>query len=188
MTPRSAATNDWGYGTNKRVALNYPNAVRGIHVSAGADPPVLSPPLTEAETAYRASVVRGQAAEGGYMHLHDTEPQTLALSLADSPVDLASWIVEKFHGWSGHDLGLPETFHYGMLLDTLMIRWATQSIGSSIRQHHKVKGDHLCLRFQCRGAEQRHQEPNFPRFALPAYPDSLSSNSCCVPPDGRSSD
>ena len=132
-----ASGTDIGAGIATRLALNYPDSLRGIHVSAVADPPVVSPPLTEAETDYRASVARWQAGEGGYMHLHDTKPQTLAFALADSPVGLASWIVEKFHGWSGHGGDLLETFPHDMLLDNLMIYWATQSIGSSIRSYYE---------------------------------------------------
>jgi microsomal epoxide hydrolase len=37
-------------------------------------------------------------------------PQTLAFALADSPVGLASWILEKFYFWSDHGDDLLSTF------------------------------------------------------------------------------
>jgi hypothetical protein len=36
----------------------------------------------------------------GYNYLQSTKPQTLAYSLADSPVSLLAWIYEKLHDWS----------------------------------------------------------------------------------------
>ena len=121
-----------------RLALKHPDAVRGIHIASVADP-VLTPaslPLTDAETAYQARAARWEAEEGAYEHLHHTRPQTLAFALADSAVGLASWIVEKFHSWSDHDDDLLRTFPADMLLDTLMVYWATGTIGSSMRSYH----------------------------------------------------
>ncbi len=99
-----ACGTDIGAGVATRLALRHPDVVRGIHLAAVADPP--SPPdptaLTDAETAYLARSAQWEAEEGTYEHVHYTRPQTLAFALADSPVGLASWIVEKFHSWSEH--------------------------------------------------------------------------------------
>ena len=65
-----------------------------------------------------------------------TRPQTLAFALADTPVGLASWIVEKFYVWSDHGADLRGSFSFDMLLDNLMIYWATNTIGSSIRYYY----------------------------------------------------
>jgi len=129
---------DIGAGLATRLALKHPKCVQGIHVSAVVDPPVTpqSPPLSEAERAYRASAETWEAEEGAYEHVHYTKPQTLALALADSPVGLASWIVEKYHGWSDHGPDLLATFPADMLLDTLMMYWATGTIGSSMRLYY----------------------------------------------------
>ena len=133
-----ASGTDIGAGTARRLALKHPAALRGIHVSAVADLPLTprSPPLTEAEIAYRARAATWEADEGAYEHLHYTKPQTLAFALNDSPVGLASWIVEKFHAWSDHGPDLLATFPADMLLDNLMIYWATQTIGSSMRHYY----------------------------------------------------
>ena len=134
-----AAGTDIGAGVATHLARKHSAAVRGIHVSAVADPPLTSasPPLTEAETAYRERAARWAAEEGAYEHLHYTRPQTLAFALADTPVGLASWIVEKFHAWSEHGEDLRQTFPPDMLIDNLMIYWTSGTIGSSMRYYYE---------------------------------------------------
>jgi microsomal epoxide hydrolase len=133
-----ASGTDIGAGVARRLALKNPRAVRGIHISAVADPPLTasSPPVTAAEVAYRARAAQWEAEEGAYEHVHYTRPQTLAFALNDSPAGLASWIVEKYYAWSDHGADLLHTFPADMLLDTVMIYWATQTIGSSMRAYY----------------------------------------------------
>lgn len=133
-----ASGTDIGAGVATRLALKHPTMVRGIHISAVADPPLTpaSPPLTDAEKAYRARAAQWEADEGAYEHVHYTKPQTLAFALADSPVGLASWILEKFHSWSDHSADLFQTFPADLLLDNLMVYWSTNCIGSSMRYYY----------------------------------------------------
>jgi len=135
-----AAGTDIGAGVATRLALKYPHAVRGIHLSAVKDPPLTaaSPPLTAAERTYQAQARRWDAEEGAYEHLHYTRPQTLAFGLMDSPVGLASWIVEKFYAWSdgGAQEDLFDRFPLELLIDNLMIYWASETIGSSMRYYY----------------------------------------------------
>jgi pimeloyl-ACP methyl ester carboxylesterase len=150
-----ASGTDIGAGVATRLALKYPGAVRGIHIASVVDPPLTaaSPPLTEAEKEYKARSARWEAEEGAYEHLHCTRPQTLAFALADSPVGLASWIVEKFYFWSDHGDDLLSTFPPEMLIDNLMIYWATETIGSSMRLYYDHRhfraplktGDHVSV-------------------------------------------
>jgi len=156
---------DIGAGVARQLALAYPQAVQGIHIASVIDPP-LAPDavLTDDERAYRASAARWEAEEGAYEHVHYTRPQTLALGLADSPAGLASWIVEKFHAWSDHDGDLLRVFPAEMLLDTLMIYWATDSIGSSVGLYY----DHAHFRPRA-AAASRVEVPT----ALCAWPKDL---------------
>ena len=133
-----ASGTDIGAGVARHLALKHPDAVRGIHVSAVADLPLTSgsPPLTADEIAYQARAAAWEASEGAYEHVHYTKPQTLAFALADSPVGLASWIIEKYHAWSDHGSDLLQTFPADMLLDTVMVYWATNTIGSSLRAYY----------------------------------------------------
>ncbi len=134
-----ASGTDIGAGIATRLGLRYPDAVRGIHIATVVDPPLTetSPPCTEAERAYQARVALWQAEEGAYAHQHATKPQTLAFALADTPAGLASWIVEKFHAWGDHGDAMQAAFPFDMLIDTLMIYWLTETIGSSIRTYYE---------------------------------------------------
>jgi microsomal epoxide hydrolase len=145
-----AAGTDIGAGVATRLALKHPEVVRGIHVSAVVDPPVVTGALSDAELAYRAQGAAWEAAEGAYEHVHYTKPQTLAFALADSPVGLASWIGEKFHAWSEHGADLFATFPAEMLIDTLMVYWATETIGSSMRVYY----DHAHFRGALRAGDR----------------------------------
>lgn len=148
-----ASGTDIGAGVAARLALRHPGAVQGIHVSAVVDPPLTAPSrkLTEAEEAYKTHAARWEAEEGAYEHLQYTRPQTLAFALADTPAGLASWIVEKFYFWSDHGDDLLQTFPLDMLIDNLMVYWATGTIGSSMRYYYDSRhfrppfrtGDHV---------------------------------------------
>ncbi|MHA6203531.1 epoxide hydrolase family protein [Dyella soli] len=150
-----AAGTDIGAGVATRLALKHPDSVMGIHISTVVDPPLTatSAPLSDGEKAYLASASRWEAEEGAYEHLQMTRPQTLAFALADSPTGLASWIVEKYYFWSDHGQDLLQTFPLDMLIDNLMIYWATGTIGSSMRyyydsRHFRPKlqaGDHVSV-------------------------------------------
>lgn len=132
---------DIGAGVATRMALAYPDAVLGLHIAAVVDPPLdaASPPLTDAERAYQERVRQWSAEEGAYLHLQATRPQTLAYALNDTPVGLASWILEKFRYWSDAGPDLWAVFPREMLLDNITIYWATQTIGSSMRLYYEAR-------------------------------------------------
>ena len=132
---------DIGAGVATRMALAYPDAVRGLHISAVVDPPLAdtAAPLTDQERAYQQQVAKWSADEGAYLHLQATRPQTLAYALNDSPVGLASWIVEKFRYWSDAGPDLWAVFPLEMLVDNLNLYWSTQTIGSSMRLYYESR-------------------------------------------------
>lgn len=132
---------DIGAGVATRMALAYPDAVRGLHISAVVDPPLdaASAPLTDEERAYQQQVQTWSADEGAYLHLQATRPQTVAYALNDSPVGLASWILEKFRYWSDAGRDLWDVFPRDMLLDNINLYWSTQTIGSSMRLYHETR-------------------------------------------------
>lgn len=74
----------------------------------------------------------------GYLHMHATKPQTLALALSASPVALASWLLEKFHGWDG---GLPVE----KKIDMLTWYWLTNRGGSLRVYRDLMSSDRLPL-------------------------------------------
>ncbi|MFA4938860.1 epoxide hydrolase family protein [Brevundimonas sp.] len=94
------AGTDIGSGVATRIALRHPHRVLGLHVSSVAPKPgnPEGGPVTPAEIDYEARVALWSREEGAYQALQSTRPQTLAFGLADSPVGLASWIIEKMRG------------------------------------------------------------------------------------------
>lgn len=62
----------------------------------------------------------------------------------DSPVGLASYIIEKFITWTNpawknlDDGGLTQKFSYTGLLDNVMIYWVTRSITTSVRLYSET--------------------------------------------------
>lgn len=64
-----------------------------------------------------------------------TKPQTLAYALTDSPVGLAAWIVDRFHGWCDCDGNLESSFTKDELLTNITIYWTTGTAASSVRNY-----------------------------------------------------
>ena len=133
------AGTDVGSGVATRIALRHPERILALHVSAVAPKPDRAgdPRATAAEEAYVRRAAAWTRDEGGYQAIQSSKPQTLAFGLADSPAGLASWIVEKFHGWTDCDGDLLSVWPIEALIDNLMIYWATNTIGSSVRYYYE---------------------------------------------------
>lgn len=121
-----AQAGDWGSVVTSWLALQQPQAVKAIHLNMLALRPHLdatTPPLDEAEQAWIATTKKRLAAEGGYQQIQGTKPQSLAYGLTDSPIGLAAWIVEKFHGWPGASADQPPPFDMDRLITNIMLYW-----------------------------------------------------------------
>ncbi|CAG7836555.1 unnamed protein product [Allacma fusca] len=83
----------------------------------------------------------------GYLHFQATKPDTIGPALSNSPLGLASYILEKFGVWTHsenvkkEDGGLSESFTLDELLDNVMIYWVTNSIGTSMRLYKEALSD-----------------------------------------------
>ncbi|KAF9266802.1 alpha/beta-hydrolase [Marasmius fiardii PR-910] len=95
---------DWGHAVARVISSIYgPRHAKAWHtnVLVGSPPESGSPETyTEAEKAgldrWKWFTEKGT----GYMHEHNTQPQTIGYSLADSPVGLLAWIYEKLVNWT----------------------------------------------------------------------------------------
>jgi len=135
---------DWGASVSTWLAFRFPEQVAGVHLNfiPGSFLPPLGPgqpPLTPEETAFRTMAAAWLDAEAGYGHIQGTKPQTLAAALADSPVGLASWIVEKFRAWSDCGGEVERAFSLDDLLTNISIYWFTNTIGSSMRLYRESR-------------------------------------------------
>jgi pimeloyl-ACP methyl ester carboxylesterase len=139
---------DIGAGIAMRMGLREPGAVIGVHLNFasflfedGADEAPDGP-----GARYDARRQAWSREEGGYLHVHATRPQTLGYALADSPVGMAAWMVEKFHAWTDRSatggavpVGLDE------ILTNLSVYWFSETITSSMRMYKESAADPLVL-------------------------------------------
>jgi pimeloyl-ACP methyl ester carboxylesterase len=116
------------------LGVDQPQVVRAIHINMMGLRPYTgegSAPLAPEEKEWLEIARRRLRQESGYQVIQGTKPQTLSFGLNDSPIGLAAWIVEKFHGWSDGSTGVPP-FTSEQLITNVMVYWLTQSIYSSI--------------------------------------------------------
>lgn len=132
-----AAGGDMGSTISKSLANQYPSLVSAIHITDVGYPngqedwSTMSAP----EQAFGGFIQQWFFTEGAFNLLQSTKPQTLGYALNDSPVGLASWIIEKFHGWSGKPENPDDYYTKDELITNIMIYWITQTINTSIRTY-----------------------------------------------------
>jgi len=127
----AAHGSDLGAGVTGWLARDYPANVAGIHLAT----PGLAVPAdrrSAAEERFANAVARWTIEEGGYMYEHATKPATLAAALSDSPAGLAAWIGEKVVAWSSERADGVPAFDRDLLLSTLTLYWATNTIATSL--------------------------------------------------------
>jgi len=82
--------------------------------------------------------------ESGYLHLQATKPDTIGIALANTPIGLAAYILEKFSTWTNSnyrslpDGGLTERYSMDALFDNVMIYYLTNSIATSQRLYYEA--------------------------------------------------
>jgi pimeloyl-ACP methyl ester carboxylesterase len=126
------AGGDGGSVIAQILAIDHPESVLGIHLTDlgwhvyGQDPSEL--PKSERKWLEDGS----KNPDGAYALVQMTRPRSLAAGLNDSPVGLASWIVDRFHSWCDFEHELDEVVSKDDLLTNVMLYWVTQTIGSSV--------------------------------------------------------
>ncbi len=130
---------DQGALVQQQIGLRYPQHVIGIH-RTGITPFIRPLPenLSEAETIYQQKVAAWALQETAYATLQSLRPETLTPALADSPVGLASWIMEKFQRWGDCTSDMDTYFGRDKLLDNISLHWFTGSGAASIRLYHEA--------------------------------------------------
>lgn len=132
-----AAGGDIGSTISKSLANQFPSQVTAIHLTDVGYPNGREDwsVMSEPEQKFGQFIQQWFFREGAFSLLQSTKPQTLGYGLNDSPVGLASWIIEKFHAWSGQPENLDDHFSKDELITNVMIYWVTQTINSSIRTY-----------------------------------------------------
>ena len=132
---------DWGSAVTTWLAADDAGHVAGIHLNLVfvARPREGDPMegVSAAELQRAQSRTASMAEETGYQAIQSTKPQTLGYGLNDSPVGLAAWIVEKFHGWTQHGGDHESAVTRDEILTNITLYWVTQSITSSARLYYE---------------------------------------------------
>ena len=129
---------DWGAVVSSWLAFDYPmkdeSGVLGVHLNMmGLRPGIdlKTATLSADEQAWLAKMGSALDDKTAYQRIHATRPQTLGVALSDSPVGLASWIVEKFQAWSDCGGDPLKRFSMDLLLDNIMVYWLTGTAGTA---------------------------------------------------------
>ena len=122
---------DWGGAVSTWLGFDHAPACKAVHVNIlivrTADGG-----QTQEERAWLDRFAREQALEEGYRTQQATKPQTLSYAMMDSPVGVAAWILEKFHGWSDLDRGgLEDVYGRDWLLTNVMIYLVTGTFNTA---------------------------------------------------------
>jgi microsomal epoxide hydrolase len=124
---------DWGSFVTSRLAYTHADRMIGIHLNllpVRRDPQMLANPTAE-EQRYLGELTHWLKEETGYQWIQGTRPQTLAFALADSPVGVAAWLVEKFRAWTDCGGNPENAVSRDDMLADITLYWVTGAIGSS---------------------------------------------------------
>ena len=122
---------DWGSAVSGWLGYDAP-ACAGVHLNMlGWRSPGVGPE-TDEERAYAMRAAALFEAEGAYFREQSTKPLTLSYALTDSPVGVAAWIVEKFHGWSDlKDGRIESVYSMDQMLTNVMIYLVSGTFATS---------------------------------------------------------
>jgi len=131
----TAQGGDWGAGVTTILGYMAPPGLVGIHLNmvlfqptdderANADPH---------EQKMLADAERYDEQYSGYYKLQNTRPQSVAYSLADSPIGLAAWVYALFQDVSDSGGNPERVFSLDVMLDDIMLYWLPNAGPSSAR-------------------------------------------------------
>lgn len=126
---------DWGAAVTTALGYQAPPGLLGIHLNMVMFRPTDEErtQATPGEQAMLDGARRYDEQFSGYYQLQNTRPQSIAFSLADSPVGLAAWIYALFQDVSESG-GNPESvFTLDAMLDDIMLYWLPNTGASSVR-------------------------------------------------------
>lgn len=130
---------DVGARVTSDLGRFHSDVVKAIHIaSVDLDWPEDMPgefELSDEEKDYIRRTGIWEKEEGAYAEIQGTYPQTVAYALNDSPIGLASWIIEKYYKWSDCSGDLESVFSKDELITNVMIYWITETINSSMRRY-----------------------------------------------------
>jgi epoxide hydrolase len=162
---------DWGALVGEQICVEHPESTIGLHTTMPV-PLELGPNRRERSHTWstdegaRRSASLAQA-QAGYLHMHVGRPRTMA-ALADSPIAIGAWIVDRIHDWTDHTGDHEQAYPLDALLTTLSIYWFTDTFASSCQFYSASLGP------EAASLPDRQTVPGLPVVTVPtavaAYP------------------
>ncbi|HET6969796.1 MAG TPA: epoxide hydrolase [Phenylobacterium sp.] len=165
----AAQGGDMGSAVSSWLGCDHADAVAAVHLNL-CIPPMTDPTDDPDELAWRAAFATVQQRESAYMVEHQTKPQTVAAVLAASPVALAAWMLEKFHGWGDTEGDIERRFTKDQLIANLMFYLAEDKAGPAIWLYRGGAEERASGRFEGLKVDRPTAIAVFPKEFLPAPP------------------
>jgi microsomal epoxide hydrolase len=121
---------DTGATITSWMGFDRSSRLRAIHLNTAvlfAEWTLETQPPDQEEIAYLSSQQHRLSGEDAYQHVHAEKPATLGFALTDSPLGLAAWIAEKFHGWTAPGEATLNTIPVDHVLATVTSYWVGAS-------------------------------------------------------------
>lgn len=131
---------DWGSIIGREVGVQDPDHVLGVHLNMLVTRPDerATAPDADPVDAAATAVNRRYADElAGYSRVQSTRPQSMAYGLADSPVGLLAWIVERFRDWTDSTSAPEDAVDRDQMLTNVSLYWFTNTGGSSAQIYYE---------------------------------------------------
>ena len=131
----AAQGGDWGAAVTTKLGFKAPPGLVGIHLNMVMFQPTDEEraAATPAEQEILDRSRRYMEQFSGYYQLQNTRPQSIAFSLADSPVGLAAWIYALFQDVLDSGSNPESVFPLDEMLDDIMLYWLPNAGPSSAR-------------------------------------------------------
>lgn len=129
------SSGDIGTDITRALATNHENLVKGVHLTDVGFPNGSEDftTMTPEEQVFAGKCQGWWYTEAAYNLLQSTKPQTISFALADSPVGLAAWMVEKFEAWT--DGGIEKALSKDEILTNITLYYVTDTIASATRTY-----------------------------------------------------
>ena len=122
---------DWGATIANWLGYDHHISCKAIHINCLT---MRHPdgPQTDEEKKWQNKFDQDQIIQDGYRTQQATKPQTLSYSMADSPVGIAAWIIEKMHGWSDlKDNNIESVYSKDVLIANIMVYVLTNTFNTA---------------------------------------------------------
>jgi pimeloyl-ACP methyl ester carboxylesterase len=117
-----------GIHIGSALKLSFFNGDRGWNFAGYALPDDLPP-------AARERIIALEKRFAVHLAAHTLDPSTLSFGLADSPVGMLAWMLERWGSWSDNHGDIENVFSKDDLLTHATIYWAGNAIDTSIRTY-----------------------------------------------------